>query len=55
MVKFKCILSGNIIQFEHEVDILTTRDNPAYEEVKAEVKETPVAAKKTTKKSTSEE
>jgi hypothetical protein len=51
MVKFKCILSGNVIQFEHEVDIITTRDNPAYEEVK----ETPVAAKKTTKKSTSEE
>lgn len=55
MVKFKCILSGNIIQFEHEVDILTTRDNPAYEEVKEETKETTVVAKKTTKKSTSEE
>ena len=53
MVQFKCIISGNIISFEHEVDILTTRDNPAYEEVKEEIK--PVA--KTTKKTvvTSEE
>ena len=38
MVKFKCKVSGNVIQFEHEVDIITTRDNPAYEEVKEEVK-----------------
>lgn len=55
MVKFKCILSGNVIQFEHEVDIMTTRDNPAYEEIKEEVKETPVVAKKAAKKPTSEE
>ena len=55
MVKFKCIVSGNIIQFEHEVDIVTTRVNPAYEEVKEETKETTVVAKKTTKKTTSEE
>jgi hypothetical protein len=39
MVQFKCIISGNIISFEHEVDILTTRENPAYEEVKEEIKE----------------
>ena len=53
MVKFKCIVSGNIISFEHEVDILTTRDNPAYEEVKEEVK---VEVKKSAvKKSTKEE
>ena len=53
MVQFKCIISGNIISFEHEVDILTTRENPAYAEIKEEVK--PVA--KTTKKTvtTSEE
>ena len=38
MVKFKCKVSGNIVSFEHEVDIVTTRDNPAYEEVKEEVK-----------------
>jgi len=56
MVKFKCIASGNFISFEHEVDIVTTRDNPAYEEVTEEIKqeEKPVA-KKTTKKTTSEE
>lgn len=50
-VKFKCIASGNIIEFVHEVDIVTTRDNPAYievkEEAKVEVKKP--AAKKTTK------
>jgi hypothetical protein len=49
MVQFKCIISGNIISFEHEVDIITTRDNPAYEEVKEEVK------KPVVKKSTKEE
>jgi hypothetical protein len=37
-VTFKCIASGNTITFEHEVDIITTRDNPAYVEVKEEVK-----------------
>jgi hypothetical protein len=53
MVQFKCIISGNIISFEHEVDIVTTRDNPAYEEVKEEIKE---EVKKTVaKKSTKEE
>lgn len=53
MVQFKCIMSGNIISFEHEVDILTTRDNPAYEEVKEEVK---IEVKKSVaKKSTKEE
>jgi len=56
MVKFQCIISGNIIQFEHEVDIITTRDNPAYVEVKEEVaKEATPIAKKATKKTTSEE
>jgi hypothetical protein len=38
MVKFKCKVSGNIISFSQEVDIVTTRENPAYEEVKEEVK-----------------
>jgi hypothetical protein len=53
MVKFKCKVSGNIISFSQEVDIVTTRENPAYEEVKEEVK----PAVKTTKKTvtTSEE
>jgi hypothetical protein len=57
MAKFKCIASGNIMEFKHEVDIVTTRENPAYVEVIEEVKkeeEKPVA-KKTTKKTTSEE
>ena len=53
MVQFKCIMSGNIISFEHEVDILTTRDNPAYEEVKEEVKTE--VKKSAAKKSTKEE
>lgn len=56
MVKFKCIASGNIIQFQHEVDIVTTRANPAYEEVKEEVaKEATPVAKKATKKTTTTE
>lgn len=56
MTKFKCIISGNIIEFQHEVDISTTRENPAYEEVKEEPKEEEkTVTKKTTKKTTSEE
>jgi hypothetical protein len=46
-------MSGNIISFEHEVDIVTTRDNPAYEEVKQAVKEE--VKKPVVKKSTKEE
>jgi hypothetical protein len=46
MVSFKCIISGNIISFKHEVDIVTTRANPAYEEVKEEVKHTVKTTKK---------
>jgi hypothetical protein len=52
MVQFKCIISGNIISFEHEVDILTTRENPAYEEVKEEIKE---EVKKTVAKKSAKE
>jgi hypothetical protein len=52
MVQFKCIISGNIISFEHEVDIVTTRDNPAYEEVKEEIKE---EVKKTVAKKSAKE
>ena len=51
-VKFKCIASGNIIEFSHEVDIVTTRENPAYVEVKEEVK---VEAKKSAVKKTTKE
>ena len=49
MVKFKCIASGNIIQFQHEVDIVTTRANPAYEEV---IVEEPKQQQETVKVST---
>lgn len=57
MAKFKCNVSGNIIEFQYEVDIVTTRENPAYTEVFEEVKkeEEKTVAKKTTKKTTSEE
>lgn len=33
MAKFKCIASGNVIEFIHEVDIKSTRRNKAYVEV----------------------
>jgi hypothetical protein len=46
------IISGNIISFEHEVDISTTRENPAYEEVKEVVKE---EVKKTVAKKSAKE
>lgn len=50
MAKFKCIASGNIIEFTHEVDIKSTRRNRAYVEVLEEVtqqqqEETPVIKK----------
>ena len=47
-MKFKCKASGTIIELFHEVDILTTLENPAYEKVTEEVKvEKAVAEKKT--------
>lgn len=58
-VVFRCKASGNTVTFVHEVDIISTRANPAYEEVvdvPAVKKEEPVAVKKATvKKPTSEE
>lgn len=36
-MKFKCKLSGVIIEFTQEQDIKTTLDNPAYEEYVAPV------------------
>ena len=51
-VVFRCLASGNTITFVHEVDIITTRANPAYEEVKEVIKEESVAAKKTVAKKT---
>jgi len=38
MVKFKCIASGNVFEFEYEVDIASMRKHPEYVEV-AEEKE----------------
>lgn len=32
-MKFKCKLSGVVIEFTQEQDIKTTLDNPAYEQV----------------------
>lgn len=50
MAKFKCIASGNIIEFTYEVDIKSTRRNKAYVEVfdtpAVEVQETQAAPKK---------
>lgn len=48
-VTFKCKISGNTVTFVHEVDIITTRENPAYEEVKQEVKVEKPAKKTVTK------
>ena len=52
MVKFKCIATGTVIQFEHPVDIETTRANPAYEELKdgLQTKEKQDTEEKVTKK-----
>lgn len=33
MAKFKCKLSGTVIEFVHPVDIESTQRNPAYEEI----------------------
>ena len=33
MAKFKCMLSGTIVEFHHEHDILDMRKHPQYEEV----------------------
>ena len=33
MAKFKCKLSGTVVEFIYPVDIVTTRENPAYEEL----------------------
>lgn len=52
-VVFRCKASGNTITFVHEVDIISTRANPAYEEVIENIKEKeekkPVAKKTATK------
>ena len=49
-VTFKCLLSGNTVTFEHQVDIDSMKGHPDYEIVEdtpaAVVEETPVVAKK---------
>ena len=48
---FKCLLSGNTVTFEHQVDIDSMKGHPDYEIVEdtpaVAVEETPVVAKKT--------
>jgi len=34
MAKFKCLVSGNIVSFEHEHDIVEMHKHPQYEFVK---------------------
>lgn len=52
MTKFKCLLSGNVFQFEHAWDVEEMRQHPQYEEIEEEPvveKKTTVAPKKTKK------
>ncbi len=52
MVKFRCKQSGVVIEFIHPVDIETTQENPAYEEIEDEEvqeQETKKEVKKTRK------
>ena len=45
LATFKCLLSGNTVTFEHQVDIDSMRGHPDYERV-----EDPTPAQVTTKK-----
>lgn len=50
-VTFKCLLSGNTVTFEHQVDIDSMKGHPDYEIVVEDtpavvVEDTPVVAKK---------
>ena len=49
MARFKCKATGTVIEFIHPVDIETTRDNPAYEEVVEQEAVKEVKTKKTVK------
>ena len=46
MAKFKCIASGNVIEFTNQVDIDSMKDHEGYERLEDEVVKAP-AAKKT--------
>lgn len=39
MAKFKCMLSGTVVNFEHEHDILDMRKHPQYKEVEDKLPE----------------
>lgn len=54
MAKFKCLVSGNIVSFEHEHDIVEMHKHPQYEFVEPKqteslVKEKTVVVKPTVK------
>jgi hypothetical protein len=48
LATFKCLLSGNTVTFEHQVDIDSMKNHPDYERVDtpAIVEDTPVVTKK---------
>ena len=39
MAKFKCKITGTVVEFIYPADIETTRENPAYEEISNGVQE----------------
>lgn len=50
MVKFKCLLSGNTFQFEHEWDVEEMRKHPQYEELEDGLQEEKQNSKEKVKK-----
>jgi len=48
LATFKCLLSGNTVTFEHQVDIDSMKNHPDYERVDTPivVEDTPVVATK---------
>lgn len=50
MAKFRCKLSGTIVEFIYPVDIDTTRENPAYEELEDGLQEEEQNSKEKVKK-----
>ena len=51
MVRFKCLLSGNVFQFEHEWDVEEMRKHPQYEEIEDGLQEEKQNTKEKVKKS----
>ena len=54
MAKFRCRLSGNVFQFEHEWDVEEMRKHPQYDEVKEIPDGVQIKVKKTTKEKVKE-